>query len=562
MKRAGAIKRLAGVEDFVHGAPVVRTDRNGVRKTTTPVDGGVPSGKELLAETGCPTVAESVLDVARRLNAIPIPKKEYTAEGVGRIGNGVFLGSQKFVDGYATGDFKNKGDLLGERFDFVTTGSPLPSGMGPIVRTGIVFRGFRNGTLGLRFGWKKSPDFELEGYMDAKPVVAYEGDKYLFKFEDNNANVWVGAAENARGVMEFRNDTCRNALVFINCPSVEICNVTFKGGGEEYCAVYARNSSVSFRNCVFEDCEPLRLDGDTPSMDDGFTSLAGGVYSSLRKEALESVASQVAQRAKMRYLRDYIINYGADEVTGVSWVQYNSGRLVQYGRMEKSSMPERYQGTALVYKVVLPKKFKKGYRIQLCPQNCIDKAFIPTYGPPSNEAIADLENRIEKAKANLQKDINNHPEPKYKKQVEIWKAQLEDWNSNTPTIEPVKGWKKQIESMRAAQAHPEDKSGWTWYPEEPSWGKWAYFVLVPRVMEGGWKDGVHASYISSDCFYASVRHFASGLRRLEKNSSLPEFWNYAKDKYTPYKSGDGNPGGHEHPLSFVCEGYIEETSEG
>ena len=116
--------------------------------------------------------------------------------------------------------------------------------------------------------------------------------------------------------------------------------------------------------------------------------------------------------------------------------------------------------------------------------------------------------------------------------------------------------------MKAAQANPEDKSGWIWYPEEPSWEKWAYFVLVPRVMEGGWKDGVHASYISSDYFYASVRHFASGVRRLEKNSSLPEFWNYAADKYTPYKSGYGNPGGHEHPLSFVCEGYIEETSEG
>ena len=398
--------------------------------------------------------------------------------------------------------------------------------------------------------------------MDAKPVVAYEGDKYLFKFEDNNANVWVGAAENARGVMEFRNDTCRNALVFINCPSVEICNVTFKGGGEEYCAVYARNSSVSFRNCVFEDCEPLRLDGDTPSMDDGFTSLAGGVYSSLRKEALESVVSQVAQRAKMGYLRDYIVDYGTDEATGVSWVLYNSGRLVQYGRMDKSSMPKRYQGTALVYKVVLPKKFRKGYRIQLCPQNCIDLAFIPKYGPPTADAIADLENRIEKAKANLQRDIDNHPELKYKKQVEIWKAQLEDWNSDTPTIEPVKGWKKQIESMKAAQANPEDKSGWIWYPEEPSWEKWAYFVLVPRVMEGGWKDGVHASYISSDYFYASVRHFASGVRRLEKNSSLPEFWNYAAEKYSSYKSGGSNPGGHEHPLGFVCEGYIEETSEG
>ena len=561
MKRAGAIKRLAGVEDFVHGAPVVRTDRNGARKTTTPVDGGVPSGKELLAETGCPTVAESVLDVARRLNAIPVPKKEYTAEGVGRIGNGVFLNNQKWVDTFATGDYKNKGDLLGERFDFVTTGSPIAAGRVQSVRTGIVFRGFRNGTLGLRFGWKKSPDFEWEGYMDAKPVVAYEGDKYLFKFEDNNANVWVGAAENARGVMEFRNDTCRNALVFINCPSVEICNVTFKGGGEEYCAVYARNSSVSFRNCVFEDCEPLRLDGDTPSMDDGFTSLAGGVYSSLRKEALESVVSQVAQRAKMGYLRDYIVDHGTDEATGVSWVLYNSGRLVQYGRMDKSSMPKRYQGTALVYKVVLPKKFKKGYRIQLCPQNCIDIAFIPTYGPPTDEAIADLENRIERMKANLQNAIASHPETMYKNRVKEWKAALEDMESDNPTVEPVKGWKKQIESMRAAQAHPEDKSGWIWYPEDYSWARWAYFVLVPRVMEGGWKDGVHASYISSDYFYASVRHFSGILRRLEVNWSNPQTWFYGAKEYTPYGNGR-NPGGHEHPLSFVCEGYIEETSEG
>lgn len=561
MKRAGAIKRLAGVEDFVHGAPVVRTDRNGARKTTTPVDGGVPSGKELLAETGCPTVAESVLDVARRLNAIPVPKKEYTAEGVGRIGNGVFLNNQKWVDTFATGDYKNKGDLLGERFDFVTTGSPIAAGRVQSVRTGIVFRGFRNGTLGLRFGWKKSPDFEWEGYMDAKPVVAYEGDKYLFKFEDNNANVWVGAAENARGVMEFRNDTCRNALVFINCPSVEICNVTFKGGGEEYCAVYARNSSVSFRNCVFEDCEPLRLDGDTPSMDDGFTSLAGGVYSSLRKEALESVVSQVAQRAKMGYLRDYIVDHGTDEATGVSWVLYNSGRLVQYGRMDKSSMPKRYQGTALVYKVVLPKKFKKGYRIQLCPQNCIDIAFIPTYGPPTDEAIADLENRIERMKANLQNAIASHPETMYKNRVKEWKAALEDMESDNPTVEPVKGWKKQIESMRAAQAHPEDKSGWIWYPEDYSWARWAYFVLVPRVMEGGWKDGVHASYISSDYFYASVRHFSGILRRLEVNWSNPQTWFYGAKEYTPYGNGR-NPGGHEHPLSFVCEGYIEETNEG
>lgn len=345
MEEISAIKRLAGKEDFLldsENYKKFRAGNNYVPIASQPINGScIPLGAIAREKIGAETVDDGLLTLLKSIHGI-------------RIRGNFTLPDSTCVDVYTQEDIDRfhdlcNGDLCGGtvQLDFYNS-QPKAT---------YTVENFRNGVLMLYLG--------REG-AERHPS---EGENCVLHLRDCLCKVYLdGCCQgDAPSVCHFKQWE-KYGIVAERCPNVFIYFINFKSDGADgKAAVLSLASDISFFLCSF--------DGDRKicTSDGSYTDGSCCQIEDVQKNCTKAIEKAVKDLKPLEIKRtpQYVTSCGKDSITGVSWILYNNGRLIQwasgivpsFSRVEHSSA----FGNDLLYvfKCKLPKAFKDGYEISL-----------------------------------------------------------------------------------------------------------------------------------------------------------------------------------------------------
>lgn len=310
----GIRSRLLGKEDILFDTGNVDAvesfvDAFGKERLLTAVNAShVPLGGDALSETGKQDVASAIVDLSRKAKELK--------EEVGKI-----IGLEK-----------------DDVYTMEGLGSEDTAALLSYIN-GKIYNRLNNRTLTIKLDANGSPtDFTVSRLYGGKTVIdlnqktiSASGVPALRIF-DCDCMVEVKNGEIDQG-----DDPV--GVEVLSTGSVSFIGVRFSGSGKggQY-AVRCAGSNVSFCGCLFNGTDKATFGDEKEQGDKAVDALA--LYN-VGVKAKMDMATQSFNALKGMFdkVKDYVVDEGVDEATGISWEKYLSGRLVARGH---STFPVEY----------------------------------------------------------------------------------------------------------------------------------------------------------------------------------------------------------------------------
>lgn len=310
----GIRSRLLGKEDILFDTGNVDAvesfvDAFGKERLLTAVNAShVPLGGDALSETGKKDVASAIVDLSRK-------EKELSK----KVGNIIGL----------------EGD---HTYEMEGLGSEDTAALLSYINDEIHNR-LNNRTLTIKLDANGSPtDFMVSRLYGGKTVVDLNGKTI------RASAVPALRISDCDCMVEVKNGTIDQGdapvgVEVLSTGSVSFIEVTFTANGttEQY-AVRCAGSNASFKGCSFKGTGKATFGIETEQAVKAVDALA--LYNVGVKTKMDMATESFnALKSMFDEVKDYVVEEGVDEATGISWEKYLSGRLVARGH---STFPVEY----------------------------------------------------------------------------------------------------------------------------------------------------------------------------------------------------------------------------